>query len=140
LALSNDLWSCFALPLLVEAFQGFQELNVIISDTHLVARAVDKREFVWGRKYFSSRFYRFMFEHLPKYAALNAIWKSKTLPKLNVFSWLIMVDRINTKDIMLRKHWQINSGSACILFQGNVLKNRDHLFLIVSLRLIVGEG
>jgi hypothetical protein len=32
----------------VEAFQEFQVLNIIISNTQLVAVVVDKREFVWG--------------------------------------------------------------------------------------------
>jgi hypothetical protein len=48
---------------------------------------------------------------------------------LKVFSCLIMVDRLNTEYIMMWKHWQLNSGSECILCQGNVLENRDHFFL-----------
>jgi hypothetical protein len=89
----TDVRSGFAQPLSVEAFQEYQEVLQIMNDAQLALTRNDSRSFVWGNKYTSSRFYRFLFEQLPKDGALNAIWKSKAMPKLNVFFpgclWLI---------------------------------------------------
>jgi hypothetical protein len=59
---------------------------------------------------------------------MASIWKSKMLPKLKVFSWLLYNDRLNTRDLMIRKHWQLNSGSGCVLCATHRLETRDHLF------------
>lgn len=39
-----------------------------------------------------------------------------------------MIDRLNTRDLMLRKHWHLDSGPECVLCQENILETRDHLF------------
>ena len=124
----NDIRTCFALPLSQEAFQEYQEVEAIMSEVHISQAVNDKRTFVWGDKYTPSKFYRFLFEQIPKNEALNAIWNSKALPKLRVFVWLLMIDRLNTRDLMLRKSWHLDSGPNCILCQQDSLEDRDHLF------------
>jgi hypothetical protein len=83
---------------------------------------------VWGDRYIPSKYYRFLFERAPQDKALIAIWDSKALPKLKAFLWLLMIGRLNTRDIMLRKHWHIESGPDCILRSANILETRQHLF------------
>jgi hypothetical protein len=70
---------------------------------------------------------------LPQDRALNSIWKSKCLPKLRIFAWLLLQDRLNTKDIMQRKNWHIEEGPACVLCTNSTLETRDHLFFECSL-------
>lgn len=108
LALAGDLNTHFALPLLVEAYQQYQQISVLLAELNLKAGNNDHRSFVWGDKYTLARFYKFMFEQMPRDAALNAIWKPKSLPKLKAFSWLLMHDRLNTRDLMLRKNWNLD--------------------------------
>jgi hypothetical protein len=131
LVLSEDISSCFALPLSVEAFQELQEINQLVEATHIDTTATDQRVFVWGEKYTSSRYYKFLFERVPRDKALNSIWTSKALPKLKVFLWLLMHDRLNTRDIMIRKHWKVDSGPECILYNSTSVETRNHLFLNV---------
>jgi hypothetical protein len=100
----------------------------LINQNQIVHGREDSRTFIWGHKYTPSNFYRFLFQQLPKDAGLNEIWNSKALPKLKVFSWLLMIDRLNTKDLMLRKHWHIESGPECVLCQQVIMEDRDHLF------------
>ena len=69
-----------------------------------------------------------MFAHLPRDLALNSIWKSRSLPMLKVFAWLLMHDRLNTRDLMLRKNWHLNTGPDCVLCDSAVIESRDHLF------------
>jgi hypothetical protein len=125
---SEALSSCFALPLSVEAFQELQEVSAIIEDTNISETRLDQRKFVWGDKYTPSRFYNFLFEQLPQDQALHEVWASKSMPKLKVFLWLLLIDRLNTQDIMQRKHWHIESGPDCSLCAEEILETRDHLF------------
>lgn len=71
-----------------------------------------------------------MFAHLPRDLALNAIWKSWSLPILKVFAWLLMHDHLNTRDLMLRKNLHLDSGSDCVLCTASLLETRDHLFFL----------
>ena len=128
LAHVDDLGSIFALPLSVEAFHEWQEASMLLQGTNISPGVIDARSFVWGPKYTSSAFYNFLFKQLPKEVAFNAIWKSRALPKLKVFVWLLMMDRLNTRDMMLRKHWQIDSGPECVLCTTGTLETKDHLF------------
>jgi hypothetical protein len=100
----TNLQEGFFLPLSVEAYQEWQEVTQIIDEVHLSNQQFDERSFAWGAKYSPSKFYKFLFARLPQDAALNAIWKSKAMPKLKVFAWLLFQDRLNTRDLMQRKH------------------------------------
>jgi hypothetical protein len=41
----------------------------------------------------------------------------------------LMMDRLNTKDMMQRKQWKIDSGPECILCSSHMLETIHHLFL-----------
>lgn len=45
---TTDLASCFALPLLVEAFSEFQQVSQLLLDTPIDATLLDQRIFAWG--------------------------------------------------------------------------------------------
>jgi hypothetical protein len=120
--------SCFALPLSVEAYEEMQQVSELLAHTHVDQARTDHRKFVWGDKYTPSKFYNFLFEGIPQDRTLNAIWDSRALPKLKVFLWLLLIDRLNTYDIMNRKNWNIDSGPECVLCAANVLETRSHLF------------
>jgi hypothetical protein len=96
--------------------------------TPLSGHEVDNRTFVWGNNYGPSKYYKFLFGRLPADASFNAIWKSKTIPKLKVFIWLLIMNRLNTRDLMIRKHWHLDSGPECVLCTGGDTETRDHLF------------
>jgi hypothetical protein len=104
-------------------------VNQIIDGLVINVDAHDSRVFIWGTSsYSSAKYYKFIFAQFPQDQALNSIWKSKCLPKLRVFTWLLVHDRLNTKDIMQRKNWHIEDGPACILCANDELETRDHLF------------
>jgi hypothetical protein len=124
----DTLGSVFALPLSVEAFQEWQEVSLLIEATPITDHLTDTRTFTWGTKYTPSKFYNFLFARLPRDEVLNAIWKSKALPKLKVFTWLLFMDRLNTLDIMQRKHWYVESGYECSICTDGVLETSQHLF------------
>jgi hypothetical protein len=69
-----------------------------------------------------------LFERVPKNEIMISIWSSKTLPKIKVFLWLLMLDRLNTRDIMDRKNWRIDSRMDCSLCYTAIRETRSHLF------------
>jgi len=67
----------------------------------------------------------------PKYhpnPLLKWIWASSRTMKIKVFSWMLNMDRLNTQDMLLRRHWNVCDSSACVLCPGNHREDRDHLF------------
>ena len=100
-----------------------------MAEVHINPLEKDSRFFVWGSaKFTSAKYYNFVFGRFPQDSAMQSIWKSKSLPKLRVFDWLLIKDRLNTKDIMLRKSWHLQEGPNCILCDSLQLETRDHLF------------
>jgi hypothetical protein len=81
LASVDDLSICFALPLLVEAFQEFQGVLIAARDSPWAYNVSPSN--ICLRT--PARFYKFMFEQIPKDVALNFIWKSRSLTKLKFF-------------------------------------------------------
>jgi hypothetical protein len=56
------------------------------------------------------------------------IWKSEVLHKQKVFVWLLLVDRLNTRDMMDRRNWHLHSGVDCETCSGHERETREHLF------------
>jgi hypothetical protein len=134
ISMIQNLISCFVLPLSVEAYDKFQQVSQLIADHLTDSSAQDQRVFVWGSsKYAASKFYNLMFAQLPKDPALNAIWKSRSMPKLKVFAWLLMLDHLNTRELMIRKNWHLDSGPECVLRDEILIESRDHLYFDCSL-------
>jgi hypothetical protein len=126
---SDNLFSHFVLPLSIEAYSELQAITDILQVTPIQQNSLDQGSFVWGgMNYAPSKFYKFLFAALPSDPLAKAIWKSKMLPKLKVFSWLLHHDRLNTRDLMDRKHWQIDSSLECVLCHTHLKETRDHLF------------
>lgn len=69
-----------------------------------------------------------MFSGLRVSPLFSMIWKSKCLPKQKVFMWLLLVDWLNSRDMMERRHWTLDSGVNCALCQTSPRETRLHLF------------
>jgi hypothetical protein len=48
--------------------------------------------------------------------------------KLKVFAWLLLSDRLNTKDLLKRRHWNVTEDYTCHLCHSQVYEDRVHLF------------
>jgi hypothetical protein len=130
---SPDATSLFSLPLSVQAFEELEQVQQIMENLVIDPSTHDSRVFVWGsNQYTSAKYYKFLFARLPQDPALNSVWRSKCLPKLRVFAWLLIQDRLNTKDIMQRKNWHVEGGTTCVLCTNSILESRDHLFFQCS--------
>ena len=99
-----DMSTLFHLPLSEQAYQEFQELQEIIQSVQMTQTDKDQWHYIWGSsKYTSKSFYNHLYKdfHPPK--PFLWIWKSRCCNKLRVFSWLLLMDRLNTRSLLKRK-------------------------------------
>ena len=50
------------------------------------------------------------------------------MSKHKFFAWLILHDRISTKDMLLRRHWNVTNNHNCVLCSRHQYEDRVHLF------------
>lgn len=77
-------------------------------------------------EYAASKFYKFYFREIKPLACLPLIWKSKCEMKHKVFAWLLMIDRLNTHDLLARRQCPIENTNCVVCMQQR--EDRDHLF------------
>ena len=115
--LNNDPIAQFALPLLVEAASELDVLNRLIDDLDRDMGMPDQWLYVWGvSEYRTKKFYKFFFRDIIPVPVLPLIWKTKCVMKLKVFAWLLIQDRLNTRDMLARRHCPI-SDISCVICQ-----------------------
>ena len=75
----------YTLPLSVEAYQKYSQINDELHRIEL-ANGADTHKFAWGSiTYSASRFYKFMFANVECDVIIKSIWATRCLPKLKVF-------------------------------------------------------
>ena len=118
----------FHLPISLEATVELEEINSWLHETTIESWRHDEWVTSWGDTGFKAKnFYRICFkeENPPRF--ITNIWKSKCILKHKVFAWLMFMDRINTRDMLIRRHWNIGDDHSCLLCPNNILEDRAHL-------------
>ena len=124
----QNLTNQFYLPISPQALQEWNTLQNLIAHVSL-----NNEDDHWGYKWShpglqSKRVYSLFYDHLSVDLPLTFIWKSKCTLKLKVFLWLLMVDMLNTKDMLQRKNQAVPSGPNCILCSLSILEDFIHHF------------
>jgi hypothetical protein len=124
-----DPEQAFHLPISAEAAAELRTLQ------HMLAGVVTSDEndqwLITSNKsgvFIPSQVYRMSFQHISSHFPSQWIWKSKCTSKHKFFAWLILHDRINTKDMLRRRHWQVTSDHGCVLCSADALEDWSHLF------------
>jgi hypothetical protein len=87
--------------------------------------------FIWGhRNYSISKFYQHHFKSIQPPITMLWIWKSKCVPRINFFAWLLN-DKLNTRNI-LRRRKKFLEDYRCVMCQGNMEETLEHLFFDCS--------
>lgn len=119
----------FMLPLSIQAREELDGLNEKLSQITLNPLETDDWVLCWGETNFKPRkFYKFFFRDLNPPAHIPAIWKTKCMMKHKVFMWLMFMDRVNTRDLLCRRHFNIGSDHSCLLCSSTPLETNSHLF------------
>jgi hypothetical protein len=100
----RDITQLFNVPLSSQAFNKLQQAQQIIQNRNLSLTGADSWKTIWKDGIFSAnKFYHYTFRDQVPSPIYSMIWKSKCLLRIKVFPWLIVSDRINTKDMLHRR-------------------------------------
>jgi hypothetical protein len=123
----EDLSELFHLPLSEQAFTQYQQLSSIMDDTNL-QNGNDIWGYIWGSNMFtSSKAYRQLIGTRYIHPAHGWLWKSQCQPKRRFFFWLLMKDKISTRELLRRKTMELESYN-CVLCHSDVEESLMHLF------------
>jgi hypothetical protein len=83
----------------------------------------------WGqRRFLSSHFYRYQFRELRPSRAILDIWKTRCIPRIKFFAWLLLNDRLNTRNILRRRRKVLDEGYNCVMCHNSEEETAAHLF------------
>jgi hypothetical protein len=123
---SNDLAELFHRPISAQAFQELEQLKLLM-ERHPLSDQEDSWTYVWGGKYSAAKFYAEIHKHIQVPGVYKWLWKSCCTLKTKVFAWLVLRDRINTRDMLVRRHWKVTDDLHCELCPGRIYEDRVHL-------------
>jgi len=132
--LAPDLVYVVNLPLSQIAFEELMNMQDLISTIDYLPNSDDNWTFIWGNaNYSSKKIYNLAYSTIEAPRTFSLLWKSQCTPRIKVFAWLLLVDRLNTR-VMLRRrkrrNFNIQSGVACVLLRSE--EDINHLFFACS--------
>jgi hypothetical protein len=123
-----DLESIFFLPLSRQAWEEFQQLREVLQEIPYDDNSKDIWQPIWGCEYSSKKFYMQLFKGIQAHGIFEIIWKSKCTPRIKIFTWLILVDRLNTKTMLRRRNIGDRPDDNCVLCSTGEEETIEHLF------------
>ncbi|XP_073360070.1 uncharacterized protein [Aegilops tauschii subsp. strangulata] len=130
----------FHLPLSIQARGELQDLQTSMATLEL-ADTRDAWKCVWGSEGFeSSKFYLHCFRDGVADKAFEWIWKSKCTNKWKVFAWLLLTDRLNTRNLLKRKGMKLRDDVYAYLLCSNPPEETvEHMFFECNFSKSCGE-
>jgi hypothetical protein len=125
---AQNLDDIFLLPLSQQAYEEFQHLQTRLQNLPYDDSTMDHWTPVWGSRYTSRRFYRYIFNEVDAHPIFKIVWKSSCTPRIKFFAWLVLVDRLNTKSMLRRRHMNIQGTVTCVMCNSGAEETIDHLF------------
>jgi hypothetical protein len=113
-----------------QAFQEYQQLQDIIQQLQISQDNKDVWEYIWGgHQYAASKFYNLAYKFVQPPKPFLWIWDSRCSNKLRVFTWLLMMDRLNVRNILRRKKCKLEGNDySCPLCPQSREETTFHLF------------
>jgi hypothetical protein len=125
---NQSLIQDFHLPLSTEAYQQFIQLESMLNNFH-PSGASDTWTYIWGSQSFTcAKAYKQLSGLATVHPVFRWIWKSSCQHKHKVFFWLLVQDRLSTRNILRRKNMFLPSYN-CVLCEEAIEETVDHLFL-----------
>ena len=110
---TQDLDTLFILPL---SQQDLEELDDLQNHLQVLPYAADNQDQwspIWENAYTSRRFYTYIFSNVEAHQIFKEVWKSCCTRRVKFFAWLILVDRLNMKSMLRRRHLNIHDDDLC---------------------------
>jgi hypothetical protein len=111
----------FHLPISLVAYQQLLQL-VHSLDSIPESQELDFWSYIWGTPLYSSaKAYKHLTGHRGTHPAFKWLWTSNCQNKHKVFFWLLLVDRLSTRDILQRCNMALPSYN-CVCCQNGILE------------------
>jgi hypothetical protein len=123
------LQDLFHLPLSVQAFNEFEMLEDICvsASEKMQLGEQDSWTYIWGNSTFSSKkAYKALIGVQPTPQLFAWIWDTSCQAKHKIFFWLLLHDRLNTRNLLRRKNFVITTYNCATI-------NCDHEETLVHL-------
>ena len=125
---AEDLDTIFFLPLSDQALQELESLQEQLQSLTYDHDSADRWIPIWGSRYTSRRYYAHIFSAVDAHPVFKMVWKSRCTPRIKFFAWLVLVDRLNTKTMLQRRHMNVQDGTVCIMCTTGEQETIEHLF------------
>jgi hypothetical protein len=128
---ASRLADSFHLPISPEAMEEVRSIqrkssHIQLSDDH------DIWSYPWGKQYAPSQYYKFCFREISPHESFLWLWKTKCTPRIKFFCWLVLSDRLNTRNMLKRRHFQLNSGYNCLMCNNPPEETIEHMIFHCS--------
>lgn len=125
---TSQLHSLFHLPLSQQAHDQLQSLQLLRLEANNSDQN-DRWSYIWHSGAFSvKKAYSNLSGHIIIHQAYSWLWESSCQSKHKVFFWLVLKDRISTRELLRRKRMHLQSYS-CVLCNASVDETLSHLLL-----------
>jgi hypothetical protein len=113
----GNLINCFNIPMSRAAYNDFlllQQYFDSLPAPDLCEK--DSWHFIWGQQvYTTSKYYQYQSKNLQPSMVILWVWKSKCTPTVKYFAWLLLNDKLNTRNILRRRKKFLEEGYNCVL-------------------------
>ncbi|WVZ76610.1 hypothetical protein U9M48_024573 [Paspalum notatum var. saurae] len=124
-----DLASIFILPLSEQAHSELQMLISNLNGSSYNSERQDEWSYPGAELKFSvSKYYARKHSGVQVPSIFQKLWKTKCTMRTKFFFWLVLVDRINTKDMLHRRNLMARNERSCVMCNTGAVEDVDHLF------------
>jgi hypothetical protein len=95
----ENLTDLFHLPLSVQAYAELIELQSLLQSNPVTSEG-DSWNFCWDPVYTAAKFYNHIHAHIQVPVVYKWLWKSSYTMRIKCFTWLLLSDRLNTRDLL----------------------------------------
>jgi hypothetical protein len=112
------------------AYNEFLDLQAFLNNLPPISpSSKDSWYLIWGkRRFLSSHFYGYQFRGLRPSRVILDIWKTKCIPTIKFLAWLLLNDRLNTRNILKRRRKVLDEGYNFVMCHNREEETAAHLF------------
>ena len=124
----KDTAVAFFLPLSPQASAQLEAMQALFQDFSWDMNSEDHWKYIWGSTtYSSSKAYRLLIGQQQTSPLFKCMWTSGNLGKHKFFFLLLLMDRLNTRNMLRRKNRRLDDYN-CVLCSTNTEETCFHLF------------
>jgi hypothetical protein len=118
----------FHTPIFIIASNQLLSLARLVSTINVDANTPDQWSYIWNSPMFTvKKAYKALKGTMPVSPVFKWMWASNVGGKYKFFFWLLLRDRLNTRNLLRRKNKNLDEY-VCVLCQQGVEETLEHLF------------